>query len=467
MGARAIWRLSRAMAWLAGAGLALGLAAPARAADDPYEPKSIRWEEDFSALAQAPPVEPSRLEALKFTPLTADRDAWLSLGGEVRQRLDIIVSPQLGLSPAGSYDSAQTRLYLHGDLHLAGDLRLFGQLSYADEGGRRPTGRSFDESAPDWQQLFVEFGPRAARLRIGRQELPLGDQRLSEVRETFDLRRSFDAVRLDLTAASGARLTAFSGSPVLNRPDAFDDRRVRGETFQGLYAVLPGAVAGGDLDLFWLRRRRPASTYLEGAAPERRDTFGLRLHGQRGAFDYNLYALAQTGDFGGRSIRAYAASADLGWRLADWPWSPHLSVRTDIASGDRRQGDGRLETFDAPYPNTSYLSTSSAYFPGNAISVFPLLTLRPNQALSLYVGGQVLARQSRQDGFYYSAQSPIALPAAGGRVTMSQAYARLRWQPDRYWVFSMTAIRQVAGDPVVLKGGRDSTILSMSADWKF
>lgn len=457
-----IW-IGRLAAVLAG----LAVAGPALAAGDPYEPRSIRWEEDYAWL-KAPVSAPQGLARLKFIPLSADRESWLTLGAEVRQRVDSIKGAQLGLGLADSYQTAQTRVYLHADAHLGPSLRLFGQLSYADEGGREPRDRSFDESAPDVQQLFVDLTPaRGARLRLGRQELPLGDQRLSEVRETYDLRRSFDAARLDLTTAGGATLTAFSGAPVVNGPDAFDDRRQSGERFQGLYATLPIMAAGGGLDLFWLERRRERSVYSEGAARERRETLGARLHGAAGALDYNLHAIAQRGRFGSAEIKAWAASADVGWTAGDWPWRPRLGLRADVASGDERQGDGELNSFDAPYPNTSYLSTGSAYWPGNAWSVFPLLTAHPGETLSLYLGGQSMARMSSEDGFYYSAQNPIALPAGEGQVMMRQVYGRLRWQPARAWVVSATVIKQLAGGPVRAVGGHDSDIVSVSTSWKF
>ena len=441
--------------------LALGAAWPAVA--DPFEPKSHRWEEDYAWMAAAP--EPAALsERIKFVPLDADRTAWLTLGGELRQRVDIVRDSQIGLSAFPDAVSATTRGYLHADAHLGDRVRVFGQLSWADEGGRKGPDRSFDESAPDLQQLFADLQVTdAARLRIGRQELPLGDQRLSEVRETYNLRRSFDAVRVDLEAPGGVTLTAFDARLVVNRPDAFDDRDQPGETFRGLYA----AVKSPGLDLFWLERRRRASTYAEGTAAERRETFGARLHGERDAFDYNLYAVGQTGRFGAGDIRAWALSADLGWTFRDAPWQPRLSLRADAASGDGRKGDGRMETFDAPYPNTSYLSTNSAYWPGNAWSLFPLLTTRPREDLTVYVGAQSMSRMSKADGFYYSAQNPLALPTGHGQVMMRQVYARAKWEPRRGLTFSATVIRQFAGNAARARGGRDGSIVSLAADWKF
>lgn len=449
-----------------GAFLLAGLLAlaPLRSAlADPFEPKSHRWEEDYAWMAAAP--APTALgEQIKFLPLNPDRGAWLTLGGELRQRVDNVHNGQIGLSTSPDAVSATTRGYLHADAHLGEHLRVFGQLSWADEGGRKGPDRSFDESAPDLQQLFADLTVTDnLRLRVGRQELPLGDQRLSEVRETYNLRRSFDGVRMDLKAPGDIAVTAFETRLVINRPDAFDDRDQPGETFRGLYV----AAARPGIDGFWLERRRRASTYADGTAPERRETFGLRLHGDRDAFDYNLYAVGQTGRFGTRDIRAWALSADLGWTFETAAWTPRLSLRADVASGDGRKGDDRLETFDAPYPNTSYLSTSSAYWPGNAWSVFPLLTAKPSDNLSLYVGAQSMSRMSKADGFYYSAQNPIALPAGHGQVMMRQVYTRAKWEPRRGLTFSATVIRQFAGDAARARGGRDGSIVSLAADWRF
>ncbi len=441
------------------------LAGPALAGD-PFEPKSVRWEEDYAWL-KTPEVAPIGLKRLKFIPLTADRDAWLSLGGEVRQRMDSIDHGQLGLSAAHEYPTAQTRLYLHADAHLGSRVRVFGQLSYADEGGRRPLDKTFDESAPDLQQLFVDLTPTPAlRLRLGRQELPLGDQRLSEVRETYDLRRSFDGARADLTLGD-VTVTAFRAGLVFNGPDAFDDRRQPGEIFRGVYLTLPAPARAGGLDLFWLGRQRDRSVYTDGIAGERRETFGARLHGARGAVDYNLYLVGQSGRFGAAPIRAWAGSLDAGWTAAAWPWTPRFGLRIDVASGDTRKGDGRMGSFDAPYPNTSYLSTSSAYWPGNAWSIFPLVSFHPHPTIGFSVGGQVMGRMSEQDGFYYSAQNPVALVPGQTGVMMKQIYLRGRWQPTRNWTLSGTVIRQMAGETVKAVGGRDSTIVSVSAGWKF
>src|SRR6185369_16423404 len=112
---------------------------------------------------------------------------------------------------------------------------------------------------------------------------------------------------------------------------------------------------------------------------------------------------------------------------------------------DAHKGDGELGSFDAPYPNFSYLSATSAYWPGNAWSLFPLLTAAPSRATTLYLGAQYMARLSTADAFYYQPQSPIALPGTEAHGVMTQVYSRVRWQPDQHWSLSATVIYQAAG----------------------
>lgn len=395
------------------------------------------------------------------------RAASVDVGGEWRERVDLNEDPRLGLGGPGGFTSWQSRLFLHADAKLSDAVRVFGEFAYADEHGRKPGARSYDESGLDVQQAFVEIAPTpTSSLRLGRQVLAFGDQRLADVRETSNLHRSFDAARLDLTL-HGVSLSAFVGSPVATKPDAFDDRHVEDETFAGVYATAPLAGADRALELFWMSRRRPASTFVEGTAKERRETIGARFHGADHRLDYSVTALGQTGRFGQSDIHAWAASADLGYSRADWPGAPRLSVRTDLASGDRRTGDGRLGDFDAPYPNTSYLSTTSPYWPGNAWSIFPLARFQPSASTTAYLGVQTMGLMSLNDGFYYGAQNPIRLAPGHGHVAMRQVYARLRWAPRPGWTLSGTAIRQFAGEGARAAGGRDTSVLSLSADWKF
>lgn len=430
-----------------------------------YSIKSFRWEEDYSYLAMTAPSDD--YEALKFIALDDARDTWLTLGADARLRADLIENGSFSLRPGGDYTTVTTRVLFHTDWHFDDAFRAFVQLGFHDENGRRPRARSFDEGAIDLQQAFVDIDVGdALRVRAGRQELPLGNQRLSDVREGGNIRRSFDGARVDAKIAD-VKLVAFAAAPVLNGQEDFDDEAVPGEAFYGLYLSTPFAWTGGSADAFWLVREKPNSVFAAGTADDARSSVGGRLFGAAGHWDYDVEALYQFGTFGADDVRAYGASVDVGWKAVAWPWKPRFGIRFDLASGDEHAGDGVLQSFDAPYPNFSYLSATSAYWPGNAWSVFPLLTATPTDELTLYLGAQYMARLETGDAFYYQPQVPVALPGTSAHGVMTQGYARLRWEPTLHWVFSVTAIYQAAGVATNEAGGEDTFISSTSVSWRF
>ena len=447
-----------------GAVLALACGGAAQASDR-YDIKSFRWDEDYSYLAR-PAHAVEGLEALKFIALDDARDMWLTLGGDLRLRADVVENSAFSLRPGGDYETVTTRLLFHTDWHFAPSTRVFVQLGFHDENGRRPRARTFDEGGIDLQQAFFDLGVADGwRVRVGRQELPLGNQRLSDAREGGNIRRSFDGARVD-GRIGAVSLTGFAASPVLNKDGNFDDAPTDGESFYGLYASLPVGGAGA-MDLFWLEREKPNSVFAAGTADDTRATVGGRLSGALGAWDYDFEALYQFGTFGSDEVRAYAASADFGWKAKTWAWQPRFSVRFDLGSGDQQAGDGELNSFDGPYPNFSYLSATSAYWPGNAWAVFPLLTATPDETLTYYLGAQYMALLETSDAFYYQPQSPIALPGTLAHGVMTQVYTRLRWQPDQHWSLSATAIYQAAGIATNEAGGQDTVIGSTSVSWRF
>lgn len=442
--------------------MAFALGGAAGAAD--YQIKTFRWEEDYSSLSSRP-LE--GLEQLKFIPLGEDKSWWLTLGGEIRLRSDNIQNGSFSLRPGGDYFTTTTRVLFLTDWHFGDELRAFVQFGYHDETGRKPTARSFDEGLLDLQQGFVDWSiSNDARIRIGRQELPLGNQRLSDAREGGNIRRSFDGARLDLELAD-ADIVAFWTAPVFNRQGYFDDRPTPGDAFYGVYATLPVAAFSSAIDVYYLTREKAASTFASGTAEETRTTLGARIDGTKANWDWDSQMLAQAGSFGGESIRAYAATIDVGWTARSWPWSPRFGLRADIGSGDARSGDGKLGTFDAPFPNFSYLQPTSAYWPGNAWSLFPLLTAAPSSTTTFYFGAQYMARLSTGDAFYYQPQVPIMLPGTEALGVMTQVYSRLKWQPDQHWSMSATVIYQAAGTATNEAGGDDVFIGSANVSWKF
>lgn len=298
-------------------------------------------------------------------------------------------------------DVAQHRLLVSLDGRPFPSLRTFLELGAYAQNGRNGGSSPVDESDPDLHQGIVEWRPQNGplQLSLGRQEWTLGSGRLISVRDGPNIRRTFDGARLD-TQLAAFQLRAFWGRPVRNEPEAFDDRARRAEHLSGLQLAIPLAGAVG-AEIYALDYARDQARFAQGLADEDRRSFGLRLHGRRGRFDFNSEAVWQSGHWGDARIRAWTLANDFGWQAtAGDALRPRLGLKADLASGDRHAGDGRLETFNALYPNPSYFSDASLIAPANLIDLQPHLSLGLPRGLSLHAGWNLLWKHREADAVY-------------------------------------------------------------------
>jgi Alginate export len=81
------------------------------------------------------------------------------------------------------YTAIGQRALSHADLRTAQGFRVFARLGAATEAGRKPVYYPFDRSRLDIMQAFVDLPLLDMTvLRIGRQELDSGGNRLGETR---------------------------------------------------------------------------------------------------------------------------------------------------------------------------------------------------------------------------------------------------------------------------------------------
>jgi hypothetical protein len=420
-----------------------------------YQVKPFRWDEDYSEL-KGHELDAWPLKA-KYVPL-GDRD-WLSFGGEYRFRVDDYAHPDFGLRSASDFTSSQHRLLAHADAHFGPDVRVFVQLGAAAEEGRKPFARPFDRSDLDLAQAFADlgWGPSSARwrLRVGRQELGLG--RFVANRDGANIRRAFDGVRLDGVAA-GWSLTAVAADATRNRPDAFDDR-ADGHDRLALVALDHALPAKGlRLGLTVLEHDNDTALYAAGSGRERRATLGARVYGAWGPWDLDGQVSWQTGRFtpsgrAGLDIDAWGAAFEGGRKFAG-PGSPRLAVRIDAAGGDRDPGDGRLGTFDLPYPNLSYLTDAAVFAPRNVGDIQPFVTVSPTRGLTVTGGIQVMWRIDRADAVYAPSGAVVLRPGGPGRLVATSPYLRATWRINPLVDWQVSAVRAEPGDAMRAAGGR-------------
>ena len=237
-------------------------------------PPWIRYNEDYSFLAD-PSQRTDPFDFLKY--ISLGDAGYLSFGGEARERFESYTNETFNSSSSAFAEHKDDNSYFlqrylfHADYHPNDWLRVFGQLQSSLECGRYNP-RVTDRDAIDLHQMFVDLKAGIGHegvltLRVGRQEMSFGAERLVGVREGPNDRRAFDAVRLSYKQ-HGLSLDTFISSPVEVDPGQFDDQNVRGVLFWGAYATVPcPRLPGLKLDFYYFGLSKPSGLFTVATVP--------------------------------------------------------------------------------------------------------------------------------------------------------------------------------------------------------
>ena len=420
----------------------------------PLEPQysETRYDDDFTYLRD-PVCRTDFWDPLKYIPLDKQRDWYLSIGGEIRERYERFHNPLWGQQPQSPDGYVLQRYMLFGDLHLGEDLRIFAEpmseWENARIGGPRP---QIDQDQLDFAQFFADltlhpFGSHyPLTFRVGRQWLIYGSQRLISDRYGPNVPLPFDGVRAILDAAPW-RVDAFVTKPVETNPGVFDDQTHLPTTFWGIYAVRPLLfIDGGNIDLYYLGIHNKSATYAQETGTETRHSLGTRVWGARGPWDSNSELVGQTGTFGPGYILAWSAATDAGYSLNRVPFQPRIGLRAGIASGDQDKKGPNLQTFSPLFPTGFYFNQAILNGPLNVISVHPNLTIHVGESVALNGEWGWFWRQSSTDGIYGLA-SNLLRPVGTTKDTYvgSQAQVTFDWQLNAHSHFQINYLHFFVG----------------------
>jgi Alginate export len=204
----------------------------------------LRYDEDYSYLAN-PANRTEPLDVIKYIPLfNWGPSYFVTLGGDLREQYEFIQNDNFGLGSVNNHGYWLQRLMPYSDWHFGPFFRVFVQLKSSEEEGRQPGPRPTDRKRLDFNQAFIDFSyPRTIlpadqaylTLRLGRQEIDFGDERLLAVREGPNVRQSFDGGRLIFNSSKG-RVDVFGLRLDTDETGYFDNSpRWSHETVWGLY----------------------------------------------------------------------------------------------------------------------------------------------------------------------------------------------------------------------------------------
>lgn len=360
----------------------------------------MRYDEDYENLKDS---SRNFYEQIKYIPLNKESNIYMSFGGEARYEYVDFHNEDWGRIGIGHNNFLLQRYDLHTDVHLGKKLRVFAQLRSALQDGRSNGPRPIDEDHLNVQNLFVDAvvfqkEGKAITLRGGRQEIDYGSGRLISVREGPNARLYFTGGKVMYTSA---RFTAdaFAMMADTTHTGIFDNKSSKQINLWGGYSklIIPHS---GNLDMYYIGIRRDISAFEEGAQKEVRHTIGTRLWKYGGGFIYNLEAAYQFGSFGTGNISAWTGSVDLGYSFETTKFKPTINLRNDYISGDKKAGDGNLQTFNPIYPKGGYFGFSPQIGPVNLIDIHPYGTLDLLDNLKFQADVVFNWRYSLNDGVY-------------------------------------------------------------------
>lgn len=279
------------------------------------------------------------LFALAAASPAAAQDA--TIHGQLRPRME-------GWTPAGAdggadaFTSMRTRIGIRGRLDRGvsvhfqlQDARVFGE--------EQGTLTDFHADGLDLHQGWVQLGAfddaaRGPALRVGRQEIALGGQRLVGNVDWTQQARSLDGARVRLRTAPGP-IDVF-GFTLADASAAGIDRDA---VFAGFHAPLRiGSVER--FELYGLFNGNGGEPGDDGEAATRQATAGARVVGTARGLRYRGEGYWQFGRRGGREVGAFLAAARVGVPFADG--RARVTLWYDHLSGDDRPGAGRVRAFE-------------------------------------------------------------------------------------------------------------------------
>ena len=216
----------------------------------------------------------------------------------------------------------------------------------------------------DVHQAYLDVeAPASSRVpiavRVGRQKLVYGSQRLVSPLEWVNTARVFDGARVAIGAGAGRRLDAFATRLVPVAPRGLNDHGLTGSRLlnsqlHGVYYTDGALLPDGAVEGYWLLRR-------EGRLADAVHTIGTRIDARHGPWAFDGELAAQTGSYGGLDHRA--AMVHVGGAFTTrLPGRPKLGAAFNLGSGDDDPDDGVHRTFDNLYPlNHVYYGTMDLF----------------------------------------------------------------------------------------------------------
>ena len=345
---------------------------------------------------------------------TEKKDTLLKMGGELRIRSETTIN-QGAITGAAADDDSMVLLRARPYMEATptDQIRVFLQpqfsRTFAQEESTIANGTNLDDF--DLHQGYIDFlgiGEGPVSIRLGRQELAYGTERLMGTFGWSNVGRSHDAAKITLgwekfwvdsffswVQRAGGNQYYGGGYGHWDVTETIDD-----EPFFIVFNDNDGAPAAGRLTVY---------------------TIGNRLTGMVGtSLDFNLEGALQFGKSGGNDIFAYAGHGSGGFTF-DTPIKPRVGLEYNIASGDSNPTGGTVKTFNNLIP-TNHDKYGYMDFVGwrNIHNPRFSFSLKPAKDLTTALDYHAFFLMNSEDGLYRASGARMRAGAVGASRFVGQ-----------------------------------------------
>lgn len=452
--------LAGAIAIMSASGHAVALDEPAET-DAPVQvsyPKfqTLRFNEDWSGFDPANGND--YWDDIKHMKLNDDGSVWVGFGGEFRARAETWESFGFSAAPTADDTFALGRVQLYSDWHFGENVRVFieGESAFSTDRDLPGGIRGLDADTLDLQNAFADFilpfgdSDDKVTLRVGRQGLLYGKQRLVSTLPWSNSQRSWDGAKVMLET-HGWQIDAFYTRFTPVSKYDFNDWNA-GPDFWGVYATTKlGEDKSIGIDLYYLGLETDTAVTFNGTMGiEERHTVGGRIFGKFGdsGFAYDAEAAYQFGDVGTADVSAYMFATQVSYTAKDISWSPTGYIGFDYASGDDVAGDANVETFNHLFPlGHAYNGYMDLIGRQNIMDISAGVSFKPHKKVLVKADFHNFSRSESADSVYNAGGGVLRATAAGASDDVGQEIdITIKYMVDRHLTLQGGYSHFFAGD---------------------
>lgn len=294
-----------------------------------------------------------------------------------------------------------------------------------------------DSDTFDLHQAYLQLGDAKQFplvLKVGRQELSYGDERLIGTADWSNVPRSFDAAKLRFENTT-FWLDAFYSRPVIPDDNNFNVSNDY-DAFSGVYGGTRALIPKTETQLYFLARNTElgSPTLQKGALvglPSPRDiyTAGGRIKSLPGKFsgwDFEAEGAYQFGRFKTTAVSkslnqdAFALHGSAGYTFAEAAGTPRLGIEYNFGSGDKNAADGTHGTFENLFPTNHKFYGYMDFISWQNINDLRFnASIKPVKGMTLNADYHAFWLADTHDAFYTVAGAP----RTGGGVGTGTGYA--------------------------------------------